>query len=368
MLIAWPVGMNAQILEALGAEIDEARDLAATAIGSRISDYNVECIGARDWVLGLPAFGLQYLAEEYGLATQDNGLDRESFLASFCFDVGYALAELPETIEPDEAVALQIKAGLKYAGGPVEDFTAPLRTTITASGASVDPAALELGDDGAGTVIVTPQGGGFTITLHTCLDVDVQPASMLQPSSICADTTLTHGTQGTVVYENDFETAAGPQWSVQTIATAPSGERFLGTFSTAQARLTLDGLPAHESVTVELDLYIIHDWNGSEGNPDLIEFRSGTTLLLRTTFSNDQNDRQAYPDPHPALNPAGTGAFAFNALGYPSPDEEHTWRDASYRITFTIPHTADTFDFRVTGIPTSSSEIWGIDNIRVTVK
>lgn len=368
MLIGWSAGMNAQILEALGAEIDEARDLAATALGSRISDSNAECIGASDWVLGLPAFGLQSLAEEYGLATQDNGLDRDSFLESFCFQVGYALAELPETIEPDEAVALQIKAGLKYAGGPVEDFTAPLRTAVTATGASVDPAALKLGDDGTGTVIVTPTGGGFTITLHTCLDIDTQPASMLQPSSICADTTLTHGPQGTVVYENDFETAAGPQWTVQTIETAPSGERFLGTFSTAEARLTLGGLPAHESVTVELDLYIIDDWNGSERNPDLIEFRSGTITLLRTTFSTNQNDRQAYPDPHPALNPAGTGAFAFNALGYPPPDEDHTWRDASYRITFTIPHTANTFDFRVLGMPTSSTEIWGIDNIRVTVK
>ena len=63
---------------------------------------------------------------------------------------------------------------------------------------------------------------------------------------------------GRVVYANDFEKAAGPEWSESKIDTTPNGNRrFLGQFGTETVTLTLDDLPAHSRVTVSFDLFII---------------------------------------------------------------------------------------------------------------
>jgi hypothetical protein len=172
-------------------------------------------------------------------------------------------------------------------------------------------------------------------------------------------------------YFEDFnEGPAGPEWSMKDIAVSPSGERFLGTFSKDFVTLSLGSLPEHEEIEISFDFYVIDDWNGGtqESGADLVEFIANGKLLLRTTFSNDLELPQSYPDPFPTNNQAGTGATGYGTLDYPAPDAKYTWTDTTYRIVFKIPHTQGSFWFRVAGMPTSSSEVWGIDNVRVVLR
>lgn len=44
----------------------------------------------------------------------------------------------------------------------------------------------------------------------------------------------------------------------------PNGRRFLGQFGNQNVSLLLDCLPSHTQVTVALQLYIIHSWDGNQ--------------------------------------------------------------------------------------------------------
>lgn len=139
--------------------------------------------------MALLALDVQRMAEEFGLANEANGLDRASFLESLCFEIGYAAVELPTEVVQGLPVELEFRAGLSYVGGAPDDFTAPLRTTISVSGGMASPDSLTL-SDGIGTVMVTPDGPSVNVTLHTCFDYDAPPPTALQLSAVCADTTI----------------------------------------------------------------------------------------------------------------------------------------------------------------------------------
>ena len=62
-----------------------------------------------------------------------------------------------------------------------------------------------------------------------------------------------------LVYSNDFEGEVGPEWSDTVTDITPIGaRRFLGKFGSESVSLTLGGLPAHGSLTISFDLFIIH--------------------------------------------------------------------------------------------------------------
>src|SRR4051794_3852779 len=68
----------------------------------------------------------------------------------------------------------------------------------------------------------------------------------------------------TVVYSANFDTGIpGPEWSVGNLSVSPSGQSFLGEFLNDTATLTLDDLPGHSRVRVDVDVYIIRSWDGS---------------------------------------------------------------------------------------------------------
>jgi hypothetical protein len=61
------------------------------------------------------------------------------------------------------------------------------------------------------------------------------------------------------VYQTDFSTPVGSEWSSDSISVTPKGERdFLGEF-TANTRVSLhiSDLPRHDSVTVAFDLFLL---------------------------------------------------------------------------------------------------------------
>src|SRR5687767_3333156 len=69
-----------------------------------------------------------------------------------------------------------------------------------------------------------------------------------------------------VVYQHDFETAPGAEWSHTTREVTPSGRGFLGQFGNDTVTLRLQELPAHGTVSVSFDLFLLRSWDGSGEN------------------------------------------------------------------------------------------------------
>lgn len=170
-----------------------------------------------------------------------------------------------------------------------------------------------------------------------------------------------------VIYSNTFEASAGSEWSATTRSTTPVGARhYLGQFNNKTVSLTLNSLPAHTSLRISFDVYVIQYWtgNGTYYGPHLWDFGiSGSPSLLHTTFSNGDQP-QAYPGNYPEVNnPPYTAVTEMNTLGYtPNPPG-----DAVYHMSYDIYHTAASVVFQFTGthlqgLPTTN---WGLDNVTV---
>ena len=156
-------------------------------------------------------------------------------------------------------------------------------------------------------------------------------------------------TSGQSVYANDFEGAVGPEWSNTSVDTTPSGRKFLGQFGNDTVRLALSGLPAHASLTISFDLYIIRTWDGNGPvGPDGCKLSvANGPILLDTTFSNVPGKNQAYRDAYPGgSHPGETGAVEVNTLGFQYPGRPD---DAVYHLSFTITHTSDAVEFDFAG-------------------
>lgn len=174
-----------------------------------------------------------------------------------------------------------------------------------------------------------------------------------------------------LIYFNDFNTEAGGNWSVPSITTSLTGERYLGRFASNTVALSLDGIAPHSQVTVDFNLYIMMtmDGNSSMWGPDLLQLSvaDGPTLLY-TTFSNTAP--QSYPDSYnpaaPIDNPAGTGAIGLNTLGNEAPYWVTTGSSV-YHLSYTFDHTDSDLRLVFTGSNMQSTydEYWGLDNFRV---
>lgn len=191
------------------------------------------------------------------------------------------------------------------------------------------------------------------------------------------------------MYINDFEgiTPGAIGWDPYKPETAPNGFKFLGQYGNDQVRLTIGCLPAHTSVYLSFDLYIIRSWDGNVTRytqnepvgPDhwKLWVEGGNTLLDTTfanwpTFQNKVNFTQSYPGNYPAaVNPAQTGSAANSQLGYKSFGVP---QDSEYHISRVIPHTGDgistgtfiTLVFEGSGLQSLIDESWGLDNLLVT--
>jgi hypothetical protein len=187
----------------------------------------------------------------------------------------------------------------------------------------------------------------------------------------------------TTVYENDFETAAGSEWSVGTRSTSPSGETFLGEFSDVEEHgptLTLSGLPAHRYVRVSLDFYAIRTLDGSDDTYglDLVTFSEASSGFSYPTTFSGTGGPQAFPGRYPEDEYFDfVGASGVRTLGFVWQGEDGSFpMDATYPVEFTIAHTGQdlTFSTIASGLQDFTDanglftdESWGIDNVRVEV-
>lgn len=174
-----------------------------------------------------------------------------------------------------------------------------------------------------------------------------------------------------VVYSEDFEGTIGPEWSLKTAGTTPTGSRkFLGEFGNQTVTLSLSNLPPHGAVTIALDLLVIRSWDGSLGpgaGPDQWSVLLGTgETVFTTTFANLVGSLQSYPASYPGtLYRWQTMAVETNSLGFISGSAV---QDAVYHIETTIPNNATNLQvrFRGSGLQALSDESWGIDNVHIT--
>ena len=145
----------------------------------------------------------------------------------------------------------------------------------------------------------------------------------------------------------------------------------------ASIALSLIRLPAHASMTVSFDLYILKSWDGDSPTfgPDRWNVGlAGSPALLDTTFSNNfktDTDRSVQSYPSPASAPQ-TGAAAVNTLGY-----GFWFGDATYHFTFTFSHTMESaivtfssslYEGKAEQARSTRDESWGLDNVGVTVR
>ncbi len=184
------------------------------------------------------------------------------------------------------------------------------------------------------------------------------------------------------VYFSDFESGAGPEWSVQATEVTPGtaahpADRFLGQLANQEVALALTSLPAHSKLQITFDLYVLKTWDGNTEpyGPELFEFGlAGQQPIVSTTFCNlpltGPYHSQSYPGSYPSgLFNSNTGASETGTLGY-----DVSWGglgrlDSVYRLRYVVDRSSDSdvFIFKVQGLESVDNESWGLDNIQVQV-
>ena len=197
-----------------------------------------------------------------------------------------------------------------------------------------------------------------------------------QPITINVTNAGTLGGSGSFasVYSNNFNTSIGSNWTFP--ATSPvnvpsilsyNGESMLGALQGQKAEFNMTGLPTHNTIKVEFDLYLFDTWDGNDiwVGEDKWKMDVDNTNIINTTFSNFSYRTQAYPGNIPAINPNGTGSIANNL-----PTRCNTGGGAltsKYRISKTIPHTSSSLKVVLEGLGLEElcNESWAFDNFSV---
>ncbi len=206
----------------------------------------------------------------------------------------------------------------------------------------------------------------------------IPPAMLLLAASLLLPAASAHAI---VLYEHDFQSAVGTEWShttrMDTPTPYPFGPRtFLGEFGNETVSLTLSGLSAYNSLVLEFDLYLIRSWDGSSsgtafdyGNDAFRVSLGDGTVLLDETFANGNPAGQSY-GPLP-LNPYHTGAAETYSLGFEFYDgiqQTSQVMDSVYHLSFAFASNTDllTLNFTGYGLQGLDDESWGLDNVRVS--
>lgn len=168
-------------------------------------------------------------------------------------------------------------------------------------------------------------------------------------------------------YTEELKADAGPEWSAPEVVRADSGDPYLGPYTTESLRLTLADIPAHDYVSMGIEVFVVGGWNGNQG-PSVFTisqlagavrepvFRA--TLATVTDVWAPSPDTQTYPAQYPgsAAYPGGNDAVELNTLSA-------TAASAVYLIERSFSHLAAgvTLEFVATGLPPGAH--WGISRV-----
>lgn len=172
----------------------------------------------------------------------------------------------------------------------------------------------------------------------------------------------------TTVFQSSFQpnTDPGSRWSHRTVSVTPAGARpFLGHFGNGKVTLSLDRLPDHRTIDLDVRLFLINSWDGNNltWGPDSWQLKvAGGPTLVDSTFAT--GGQQSFPSDRGAAFPAGTASSEMATLGYvfggaPS--------DMVYHFHYSLPHDADSIqiEFSATGLQEIADESWGLESVTV---
>jgi hypothetical protein len=168
------------------------------------------------------------------------------------------------------------------------------------------------------------------------------------------------------IYTSDYSAGTAANFTLASgvgVQTGPNGtSKFIGYLATGtDALLTLTALPAHSTVTVTFDLYVLGSMDGGlKGQsanccgPDYFTVKYGATTIFNNTFANTSGsgtqDYPGTPNSSSTGYAAQTGASATGQLGFNSANE------STYSITLTITDSASALTLDFIG---NSSQGWG---------
>lgn len=238
--------------------------------------------------------------------------------------------------------------------------------------------------DASSTLCVGSASGSAIITIRPKPILSSDAAPVL--NTICEGTsttiTCTNATNSfgapsySALHSNNFNSAIGSEWTFPAVnpVNVPSlqtfnGQSVLGYMGNQQAIFNLTGLPTHDMVQVDFDLYIHDTWDGNStsSGPDVWKMTLNGTNVINTTFSNLTflSGDQAYPSNSPSSSPAYTGSIVHNLPtacnhGGGSPSSK-------YHITRTVAHSASSLNLvlEALGLEDLCNESWSIDNFNL---
>jgi hypothetical protein len=180
--------ISAQLIEALGTEIDEARVLAAAALAQGIDWLNARCIAEANWVNALLVIGMQHAAGEFGLDEPGTGLDAETVQRELCVQVHNVDLIFPADPAPGEPAQLIVRTGMGYGGGPPVESEL-IRTWITPSGSTDDSVTSEESVEVIRQIVPTGEGN-LRIDVRSCIAVQLPAYFSVQIDRVCAEDTI----------------------------------------------------------------------------------------------------------------------------------------------------------------------------------
>ena len=238
--------------------------------------------------------------------------------------------------------------------------------------------------DASSTLCVGAASGSAIITIRPKPILSSDAAPVL--NTICEGTsttiTATNATVSfsppayTTSYSNNFNSSIGSEWTFPIVipANVPAlqnynGGSVLGYLSNQQVIFNKTGIPTHDFITIEFDLYIHDTWDGNTtlSGPDMWRMTVDGVNKINTTFCNEtwNSSTQSYPNDFSASNPSFTNSITHllpTACNFGGGS-----LSSKYHIVKTIPHTSASLNviLEAMGLENICNESWSIDNFEV---
>jgi len=151
------------------------------------------------------------------------------------------------------------------------------------------------------------------------------------------------------------------------------GSNVIGNFNNTIVTIELDSVPPHNMIYSSFDLYVHDNWEGNRigqyGLVDVWNIRVNGGYQLSTTFSNNKDWRQAYPEwIGSATMPARSNASDIQLPGFCVLDTVANGT-SRYKIAFSRPHTDKKIKIELNDAIQGPicDRSWSIDNVYVEV-
>lgn len=147
---------------------------------------------------------------------------------------------------------------------------------------------------------------------------------------------------------------------------------YLGPYGNDSIVAHIQDIPAHDSIIIELEVFILGSWDGVVDDDYLTILLDSKDTLLSSTFSNTSYS-QNYPDRRGGNQyPRRTGATAVDCTGWLFREAKvfDGPLDAAYTFTYKVPHTSKECSISIISVlkdvrPIPENEAWGISMLRI---